>query len=90
MTLKKTISERGFEHYSPLTCSYRSTIRVYQSSSATRDALWLDVEVDPNVLTMQEYGTGTAHLTVDNVKDLRDQLNDWLEEVGENDCKSIS
>lgn len=76
------VTERGFHRYgNPITCTYGSTIKVYESSSAEGPHCWLRVQVDPRVLTRQEYGEGTAHLNEEQARALIARLQFWLDEI---------
>jgi len=69
---------RGFKHYETLTCTYGSRIDLHESSSAEEDAVWLDIEVDPRVLTREIPGSATAHMGYETAVALRDQLTRWI------------
>lgn len=74
---KFTMSDRGFIDLEPITCSYGSKVRVYESSSAESPHIWLNIKVDPEILHGQPEGEGTAHLTLSQARALRDQLH-WM------------
>lgn len=78
------IGDRGFHQYGePFLCTYRSRVRVYESSSASGPHVWLNVECDPRVLRDQPSGEGTAHLNEDQARLLVAMLQAWLDEIPE-------
>lgn len=75
--VKFHVTDRGFIQMEPITCTYGSTVGVFESSSAESPHIWLDIKVDPNVLHDQPAGQGIAHLNFAQARELRDQLH-WL------------
>ena len=75
-------SGRGFNIYGPPShCTYGTKIEVYESSSASGPHLWLNLTCDPDVLTKQPAGEGTAHLTPKQARELIARLQCWLDEI---------
>lgn len=72
-----TTSERGFKQMETITDQYLGSVIVYESSVATEPCLWVRIKENPTVLTQPKPGEAAAHLTLDQVRELRDQLN-WL------------
>lgn len=83
-------TDRGFYRYAPIIDNDGSIVKVFDSSCAalvrgtvdvitTIDGpfLWVDVARSP------EGPGGFAHLTVEQVERLRDQLDDWLRRMQE-------
>lgn len=71
-----TFSERGFKHLEPIETTRHETVRVYESSAAMEPHIWLriTVELAPDGYSYVDPGVGHAHLTLDQAKQLQDQL----------------
>lgn len=69
---------RGFREYGTVTCSYGTTLRVKESSSAEGPHVWLFVSSDPRRLREPE-GEASAHLTRRQAKALVARLQAWLD-----------
>ena len=70
--LVPVLSDRGFQHLPAVQDTYSGKIRVYEASTAFSPHIWLDIAggaLDDNA--------GTAHLTIDQARQIADQLN-WL------------
>lgn len=57
-----TVTDRGFKHYEKIPTDYGHEIAIYESSSAMKQALWMNVELDHEVGGI-EPEAATAHLT---------------------------
>lgn len=82
--MKHTVTDRGFKHLEPFTCNYGTTVKVYESSSAEAPHIWLRLQQgglrtsgDTSVGGALEVSEAVAHLSLEEAKQLRDQL-DWL------------
>jgi hypothetical protein len=64
------VSSRGFKHMAPIPSTYPGELHVYESSSAAGPHVWIAVKG-------QDGAEGHAHLTLESVRQLRDQL-EWL------------
>lgn len=84
MTTEPKVTPRGFRYFDPVLSSYPNAltdevvhgpenVRVYESSAAAGPYLWLAVK-DPED---PRPGRATAHLGLDDAKELRDQI-DWF------------
>src|SRR5699024_5217845 len=62
------VTPRGFTGYADLTDRYGASLRVQGSSLATEPCVWIFAE------------TGSAHLTVEQARTVRDALTNWLNE----------
>lgn len=60
-------SDRGFAGFDPIVSSYGEKVQVYESSSADSPHVWVRVSG----------GLDAANLTLDQARQLRDQL-DWF------------
>jgi len=67
-----TTSARGFEHYGSTETAYRNTVSVYESSAASGPHLWLSIDDD-----------ATAHMTLEQAKEIRDRLDFAIRRAGE-------
>ena len=73
-------SERGFARFPEIECSYGSKIQVYESSAASGPHLWLGIDSrawanpDHDAYKQQFEAQGTAHLTLDQARDLSNRL----------------
>ena len=61
MGTERSVSERGFQQYGGVRCSYGTEVRVVESS-AVEPHVWLFAKEDPEILTSGE-GASSAHLT---------------------------
>lgn len=73
-TMNVEYTDRGFAHYTPIATQYGHVVRVYESSSAWQPSLWLKIELKEKVggIDPEE---ATAHLSLDQARELRDQLD---------------
>ena len=70
--------DRGFHGYgAPMTCTYGTTIEVYQSSSAEGPRVWLSL-VEGRSLDSGP-GRACAHLTPRQAQEVIRRLQTWLE-----------
>lgn len=78
--LTPIFSERGFRQFPAITDAYGGTIRVYESSAAESPHLWLNVTAFAGFTDK-----GTAHLTIDQARQIADQLNWFADHHYQND-----
>lgn len=77
-----TTSDRGFHQYGePFCCTYRTRLRVYESSSAEAPHVWLHMQSDLTVLRDEQRGEATAHLNEEQARALIARLQSWLDEI---------
>lgn len=74
--LNPEYSSRGFKRMPPFRCTYNSLVEVRESSCADSPHIWLDIEVDPDVLNNGS-GRAVAHLNFEKTQILIEQLQ-WL------------
>jgi hypothetical protein len=67
------LSQRGFKYLAPITCTYGTEVRVYESSAAESPHLWVALKET----RLEGRGEAHAHLSFEQARELRDQL-DWL------------
>lgn len=73
---------RGFHIYGDtVVCTYGTRVRVYESSSASGPHVWLNLLCDPEMLTKQAAGEGTAHLNEEQARALVARLQAWIDEI---------
>lgn len=77
-----TRTARGFAIFGaePIVTDYGHEVTVHQSSSAEKDALWLTVTGGEGTSFAGE--RVTAHMTEDQVIELRERLDRWLCYIG--------
>lgn len=78
-------SDRGFAHWPPVESSYGATVRVYESSAAENPHLWVNIDGDchlsghaepfPGLPWGKAPGAVSAHLTMNQARELRDRLD---------------
>lgn len=73
-TLTPEISARGFAHMPALAGLYGGTVRVYESSSAEHDALWVSVIQDHGSRLDKTTTEATIHLDMGAALTLTDQI----------------
>lgn len=74
--------DRGFHGYgTPLKCTYGTTMKVYESSSAEGPHVWLNVEVNHAVLSRHQPGEASAHLNKKQAQALINRLQTWIDEI---------
>lgn len=79
MPVEITYSDRGFAQYGePFITDLGHEIRVYESSSASKRAVW--VALDDLFRVGDRIGNIHAYLTEDQARALRDRLNAFLGE----------
>ena len=85
----RTVTERGFDSYDEFTDSYGATIRVQESSAAPAPHVWVFVDgggteapVGFPGLPEGRKNDGSAHLTVEQARRLRDALDAFIAERG--------
>jgi hypothetical protein len=74
----RSVTSRGFDTYDEFRDSYGAAVTVRQSSAASGAHVWLFAEgggVDRN--------DGAAHLTVDQARRVRDALDVFIAECGD-------
>ena len=75
-------SNRGFYQYGALMqCTYGTTARVVESSSAEGPHLWLFMDEHGGTLTRHEPGKASMHLNQWQARDLIRRLQTWLDQV---------
>lgn len=74
INVKSTLTDRGFRHWEPIPTSYGHEIRVYESSAASAPHIWLAVDGEKAITDFP----GTAHLTLDQAKAVRDALDEAI------------
>jgi hypothetical protein len=75
-----TYTERGFPVFGePVITQYGHPVRVYGSSAAMYDAVWLDIgeSTKPGC----EAITGTAHMNLEQATLVRDHLSTWINTI---------
>lgn len=70
-------SSRGFKQMEPIMTDYGHEVRVFESSNAKGPCIWLAIERSTTSPTMDDTEPRSAHLTLEDAKLIRDQL-DWL------------
>lgn len=70
---ERSTTQRGFIIYDKFTDTYGNDVRVQESSSATRDAVWIFCNEAPG-------RAGSAHLNVEQAKRVRDALDAFISE----------
>lgn len=86
MTVKVWIDgDRGFHTYgeAPLRCTYGTSIRVYESSSAEGPHVWLLAQQDSAILKSGNAGEAHAHLNEEQARELVARVQAWLDEIPE-------
>lgn len=69
-------TERGFGKYGGFIDTYQTEVRVQESSAASEDRVWIFLK--PH----EAYGVENAlHLNVDQAKQLRKALKEWIKDV---------
>lgn len=95
--MAKEFSERGFAQYGTVEYHYdprdKEEVRVYESSSAEVDAVWLDVSGTAHLTGPVEAvagipfgvakGSVSAHLVLEEAIAVRDLLDEWIAEHSE-------
>ena len=88
--MSKTYSERGFALYDEVEDTYGHTVRVYESSAASDDFMWLGIDGEAIAVEgaeIKQVGQSTtrvvevhqaAHLTWESAVRVRDQIDEWL------------
>lgn len=78
--LQPTVTSRGFKHMPELNVDYGSTVRLYESSAANAPHVWLSVTAPANpAAPEQPRVTTTAHMHINDLEALRDQIDYLLE-----------
>lgn len=71
--------DRGFLGYGePFCCTYGTTVRTYESSSADGDHMWLALDQDDKMLHRPTPGSAHAHLSYEQAQVLHSQIGAWL------------
>lgn len=74
-----TYSDRGFAQFGKaFRTDYGHEIRVYQSSSAEKDAVWMSVDLSPENSDGLFPVDTAVHMDLDQAKALRDRLSAWI------------
>lgn len=77
MSTEVTYNERGFPVFGePVITQYGHPVRVYGSSAAMYDAVWLDIG-DSTKLGCEKI-VGTAHMNLEQAKLVRNHLSTWI------------
>lgn len=71
--------DRGFKESGEVKCTYGSTARVKESSSAMSPKIWLFVEEDPAILREPKPGNAALHLDFKQARKLIGLLEDAME-----------
>jgi len=74
----RSVTERGFTVYDQFTDVYGSKIRVQQSSLATESCCWIFAEAASSMAA-----TTQPHLTVEQARRVRDALDAFITEAGD-------
>lgn len=81
---------RGFKQSEELICTYGTKVRVQESSAAMEPHIWIYMDqphdINSACIAMQtdqeytgEYSTASAHLTLEQAKEIRDALTHLIE-----------
>jgi len=75
-------NDRGFHQYGKdSTCTYGTTIRVYESSSAEGPHLWLELQNGDELMRKAITGYASAHLNQQQAEYLIRRLQTWVDEI---------
>ena len=76
----RKLSPRGFAIYLEMQHSYRGKVTLKESSNASYPAVWLNIDNSQAPGFNLPSSAGSAHLTIEQVRELRDALNEFLSE----------
>lgn len=78
--LEPGFSERGFAFFEPTLTDYGAFVTVSESSSAESPKLWLDIkQPEPEYGGQLEAAEATAHMTLDQAKEIHAKLGAGIE-----------
>jgi hypothetical protein len=78
----RSVTPRGFDNYDQFTDSYGAEVRVRQSSAASAPHVWLFI-AGGRTAGPGAPNDGSAHLDVEQARRVRDALDAFIEERGD-------